>query len=212
MPCTRTAQAVLTQGRHALFPWPNTTPSPSDCSTAAATTSASPPTAIPPNNNGFERDIRMIKLRQKVPGYPPHPHRSQTIPHHPQLPLHHRKTGPTLLRNPRHAHRGPPLDARTQVPFGQPGAVTYGVNVNAAAIVLSSAGNVPVERTAMLWPRCWGLRCRPGSCPVRRGVGAAARSLPGRVVLADAGSDAGGWVPRLPRVRRTGCARCRASR
>ena len=36
------------------------------------------------------------------------------------------------------------------VPFGQAGAVTYGLNVNAAAIVLASAGNVPVERTAML--------------------------------------------------------------
>ncbi|MGH3782538.1 MAG: IS66 family transposase [Pseudonocardiaceae bacterium] len=36
------------------------------------------------------------------------------------------------------------------VPFGQAGAVTYGPNVNAAAILLGSAGNVPVERTAML--------------------------------------------------------------
>ena len=36
------------------------------------------------------------------------------------------------------------------VPFGQAGAVTYGPNVNAAAILLASAGNVPVERTAML--------------------------------------------------------------
>lgn len=36
------------------------------------------------------------------------------------------------------------------VPFGQPGAVSYGANVNAAAILLTSAGNVPVERTAML--------------------------------------------------------------
>lgn len=36
------------------------------------------------------------------------------------------------------------------VPFGQAGAVTYGPVVNAAAILLSSAGNVPVERTAML--------------------------------------------------------------
>jgi hypothetical protein len=35
------------------------------------------------------------------------------------------------------------------VPFGQAGAVTYGLNVNATAIALSSAGNVPVERTAM---------------------------------------------------------------
>jgi len=36
------------------------------------------------------------------------------------------------------------------VPFGQAGTVTYGVNVNAAAILLCSAGNVPVVRTAML--------------------------------------------------------------
>ena len=34
------------------------------------------------------------------------------------------------------------------VPFGQAAAVTYGPNVNAAAILLGSAGNVPVERTA----------------------------------------------------------------
>jgi hypothetical protein len=38
----------------------------------------------------------------------------------------------------------------TVVPFGQAGAVVYGPNVNAAAILLGSAGNVPVERTAML--------------------------------------------------------------
>jgi transposase len=36
------------------------------------------------------------------------------------------------------------------VPFGQAGAVCYGSNVNAAAILLSSTGNVPVARTAML--------------------------------------------------------------
>lgn len=35
-------------------------------------------------------------------------------------------------------------------PFGQPGTVSYGPNVNAAAILLGSEGNVPVERTAML--------------------------------------------------------------
>ena len=34
------------------------------------------------------------------------------------------------------------------VPFGQAGTVSYGPNVNAAAILLGSAGNVPVERTA----------------------------------------------------------------
>jgi hypothetical protein len=36
------------------------------------------------------------------------------------------------------------------VPFGQAGTVASGPNVNAAAIPLASAGNVPVERTAML--------------------------------------------------------------
>lgn len=36
------------------------------------------------------------------------------------------------------------------VPFGQAGAVTYGPNVHAAAVLLASEGNVPVERTAML--------------------------------------------------------------
>ena len=35
-------------------------------------------------------------------------------------------------------------------PFGAPGTVVYGPNVNAAAILLSSEGNVPVERTAHL--------------------------------------------------------------
>jgi hypothetical protein len=36
----------------------------------------------------------------------------------------------------------------SMMPFGQAGTVTYGPNVNAAAILLGSAGNVPVERTA----------------------------------------------------------------
>jgi transposase IS66 family protein/uncharacterized protein DUF6444 len=35
-------------------------------------------------------------------------------------------------------------------PFGAPGTVTYGPNLNAAAILLASEGNVPIERTAML--------------------------------------------------------------
>lgn len=36
------------------------------------------------------------------------------------------------------------------LPFGQAGTVVYGPNVNAAAILLASAGTVPIERTAML--------------------------------------------------------------
>lgn len=35
-------------------------------------------------------------------------------------------------------------------PFGQAGTVSYGPDLNAAAILLGSEGNVPVERTAML--------------------------------------------------------------
>jgi len=35
-------------------------------------------------------------------------------------------------------------------PFGAAGNVTYGPNVNAAAILLASEGNVPIERTAAL--------------------------------------------------------------
>jgi hypothetical protein len=35
-------------------------------------------------------------------------------------------------------------------PFGQAGTVVYGVNVNAAAVLLASEDNVPVQRTAML--------------------------------------------------------------
>ena len=35
-------------------------------------------------------------------------------------------------------------------PFGAAGTVTYGPNINAAAILLASQGNVPLERTAML--------------------------------------------------------------
>ena len=52
----------------------------------------------------------------------------------------------------------------SMVPFGQAGTVSYGPNVNAAAILLGSAGNVPVERTATCsWRLCWGPRYRPVS-------------------------------------------------
>jgi uncharacterized membrane-anchored protein YhcB (DUF1043 family) len=47
-------------------------------------------------------------------------------------------------------------------PFGQAGTVCYGPNLNAAAIVLGSAGNVPVERTAMLIHSLLGIEVSTG--------------------------------------------------
>jgi transposase len=49
-------------------------------------------------------------------------------------------------------------------PFGAAGNVTYGPNVNAAAILLASQGNVPIERTAQLMEALLGV-------PVSRGFG-----------------------------------------
>jgi hypothetical protein len=40
---------------------------------------------IPPDNNGSERDIRMIKLRAESLRLPARPHRSQTLLHHTKL-------------------------------------------------------------------------------------------------------------------------------
>jgi hypothetical protein len=47
-------------------------------------------------------------------------------------------------------------------PLGQAGTVSYGPNLNAAAIVLGSAGNVPVERTAMLIQALLGVEVSVG--------------------------------------------------
>lgn len=47
-------------------------------------------------------------------------------------------------------------------PFGQAGTVSYGPNLNAAAIVLGSEGNVPVERTAMLIHALFGIEVSAG--------------------------------------------------
>jgi transposase len=47
-------------------------------------------------------------------------------------------------------------------PFGQAGTVVYGPNVNAAAVLLSSEGNVPVERTAMVMAMLLGAPVSPG--------------------------------------------------
>jgi transposase len=63
---------------------------------------------IPPDNNGSERDIRMIKLRQKISGCLRTPHWSQAVLRDPQLPVHHRQTRQALLRSPRHACKGHP--------------------------------------------------------------------------------------------------------
>ena len=68
------------------------------------------------------------------------------------------------------------------VPFGQPGTVSYGPNLNAAAVLLSSQGNVPVERTAALMEALLGV-------PVSAGFVARAVARIGER-LADAGFDA----------------------
>jgi transposase len=47
-------------------------------------------------------------------------------------------------------------------PFGQAGAVAYGPNVNAAAILLASQGNVPVEATAALMAALLGAPVSTG--------------------------------------------------
>jgi hypothetical protein len=47
-------------------------------------------------------------------------------------------------------------------PFGAAGNVVYGPNVNAAAILLASEGNVPVERTAMLMASLLGTAVSTG--------------------------------------------------
>ncbi len=47
-------------------------------------------------------------------------------------------------------------------PFGAPGTVAYGPNVNAAAILLGIEGNVPVERTAMLMEALLGAPVSTG--------------------------------------------------
>jgi transposase len=47
-------------------------------------------------------------------------------------------------------------------PFGQAGAVAYGPNVNAAAILLASQGNVPVEATAALMAALLGAPVSAG--------------------------------------------------
>lgn len=47
-------------------------------------------------------------------------------------------------------------------PFVQHGAVTYGPVVNAAAVLLGSEGNVPVERTAMLMEALLGVPVSAG--------------------------------------------------
>lgn len=52
--------------------------------------------------------------------------------------------------------------ATAQVPFGQAGAVSYGPNLNAVAVLLASEGNVPVERAATLLEALFGVAVSTG--------------------------------------------------
>jgi hypothetical protein len=66
------------------------------------------------------------------------------------------------------AARSPLRRPRSAPPFGAAGTVVYGPHVNAAAILLASEGNVPIERTARLMGgTAEGCRCRAGSWPGR---------------------------------------------
>jgi transposase len=47
-------------------------------------------------------------------------------------------------------------------PFGAAGTVSYGPNINAAAILLASQGNVPIERTAQLMEALLGVAVSTG--------------------------------------------------
>lgn len=67
-------------------------------------------------------------------------------------------------------------------PFGQVGTVAYGPNLNGAAVLLGSEGNVPVERTAMLIHSLLGVEVSTGF------VARAAERLAGK--LDAAGFDA----------------------
>ena len=70
---------------------------------------------IPPDNNGSERDIRMIKLRQKISGCLQTLTEATQFLRDPQLPLHRRQTRQALPRSPHHARRRPTLAAHTSV-------------------------------------------------------------------------------------------------
>lgn len=50
----------------------------------------------------------------------------------------------------------------TAPPYGAAGTVVYGPNLNAAAILLASEGNVPIERTAMLMEALLGVSVSTG--------------------------------------------------
>lgn len=80
-------------------------------------------------------------------------------------------------------------------PFGAAGTVSYGPNVNAAAIPLANEGNVPVERTAMLMASLLGT-------PVSTGFVARALERFAQRLAAAGFDDAMGQAPRAEDVLR----------
>jgi hypothetical protein len=63
---------------------------------------------------------------------------------------------------PRRCCPGCGTTSTAAAPHAQPGAVVYGPNVNAAAVLLASQGNVPVERTASVMAALLGVPVSPG--------------------------------------------------